>query len=163
MAISAEQLHEDNFYAWTRRQAAALRRLAETRPNADVDFPHLVEEVEDLGSERLLSVLGQARRVIEHLLKLEHSPAADPRPGRLRAVNEARDAIVDRLTPTIRNELALALPRLFAKARKNVEKELRWHGEADAAADLPAECPYALEELLDEDWYPVNRHGLREG
>jgi hypothetical protein len=162
MAISAEQLYEDDFYAWTRHQAAALRRLAETRPNADIDFPHLVEEVEDLGSERLLSVLSQTRRLMEHLLKLEHSPAADPRLGWLRTVDDARDNIAGRLTSSIRNELTQELPILFAKARKNAEKELRRRGETDAASGMPGECPYALDRLLDEDWYPVNRHGLKE-
>jgi hypothetical protein len=26
--------------------------------------------------------------------------------------------------------------------------------------DLPADCPFSLEQLLDEDWWPTNRHGL---
>jgi hypothetical protein len=35
--------YEEDFYVWTERQAATLRRLAETRPNVDL------EEVEGLG------------------------------------------------------------------------------------------------------------------
>jgi hypothetical protein len=25
---------------------------------------------------------------------------------------------------------------------------------------LPVDCPYALDDLLADDWYPANRHGL---
>jgi hypothetical protein len=25
---------------------------------------------------------------------------------------------------------------------------------------LPPECPYTLDQILDDDWWPVNRHGL---
>lgn len=160
MAIPTAQLYDEDFYAWTRHQADALRRLAETRPNADIDFPHLVDEVEDLGSERLIWMRSQTRRLVEHLLKLEHSPAAAPRRGWLRTVDDARRTIEDRLTPTLRRELKRELPNLHAKASKDAAKELRRHGETEAAEALPSTPPYTLDCLLDEDWYPANRRGL---
>ncbi len=49
MASRRERLYDEDFHAWTREQAQALRRLAETRPNDEIDFRHLVEEVRDLG------------------------------------------------------------------------------------------------------------------
>jgi hypothetical protein len=45
MASRVHDLYRDDFHAWTRDQAAALRRLAESRPNADVDWANLIEEV----------------------------------------------------------------------------------------------------------------------
>jgi hypothetical protein len=27
---------------------------------------------------------------------------------------------------------------------------------------LPDACPYALDELLADEWWPVNRHGLSD-
>jgi hypothetical protein len=50
MATPIEELYDEDSYVWTQRQADALRRLAETRPNADLDFAHLIEEVPDLGT-----------------------------------------------------------------------------------------------------------------
>ena len=38
MASRPEQLYEEDFYAWTRDQAQALRRLAASRPNLALDF-----------------------------------------------------------------------------------------------------------------------------
>jgi hypothetical protein len=43
---------KEDFYAWTRDQAEALRRLADQRWNGPLDLLHLAEEVEDLGSEQ---------------------------------------------------------------------------------------------------------------
>lgn len=163
MTSAPSQLYQEDFYAWAKDQAEALRRLAATRPNVGIDFEHLIEEVEDLGGQQLASARSQVRRLIEHLLKIEHSPAADPRLGWLRSIDDARGEIADRLTPTIRAILAEELPGLYAKARKLAEKELRRHGETEAADALPPSCPYSLNELLDEDWYPANRHGLVTG
>ena len=35
-------LNREGFYAWALGQADELRRLAETRPNAAIDFEHLI-------------------------------------------------------------------------------------------------------------------------
>ena len=47
MATSAARLYKKDFYAWTRDQAAALRRLADERWNGPLDLLHLAEEVEE--------------------------------------------------------------------------------------------------------------------
>ena len=71
-------LHDRDFHAWTREQAAALRRLAETRPNLDagLDLPNLIEEVEDLGSEQVHRVESNLRRLMQHLIYLARQPQA---------------------------------------------------------------------------------------
>ncbi len=78
MATREEDLYAEDYYAWTRDQAAALRRLAKERWNGPLDLDHLAEEVEDLGSEVRSAVRSQLRRLMEHLLKLEHARAAEP-------------------------------------------------------------------------------------
>jgi hypothetical protein len=52
--------------------------LADERWNGPLDLVHLAEEVEDLGSEQRWAVESQLERIIEHLLKLEHSPSGSP-------------------------------------------------------------------------------------
>jgi hypothetical protein len=44
--------------------------------------------------------------------------------------------------------------KLYATARKRVAADLQEHGEEDAAASLPAECPYTPDQILADDWYP---------
>ena len=160
MATRIEELYEQDFYAWTRAQAEALRRLGELRPNLDLDFPHLIEEVADLGTSQRDTVRSQLRRIIEHCLKLEYSRARYPRAGWRDSIIEARSVLDDKLSPSLRHDLEQHLPRLWAQARNKADNGLRGHREPDAADQLPVELPYALDDLLTDAWYPSNRRGL---
>jgi hypothetical protein len=159
MVTRRAELYDEDFYAWSREQAAALRRLSAERWNGPLDLEHLALEVEDLGDERRNVVRSQLRRLIEHCLKLEYSPATDPRAGRLDTIDHARAEIADRVTPTIRRDAEAQLPRLYAQALRVARRALEQHREGDATAALPAECPYAVDQLLDEAWYPASRDG----
>lgn len=160
MATRLEQLYEEDFYAWTRDQAKALRRLRSTRPNVELDLNHLIEEVEDLGTNQRDAVRSAVRRIIEHCLKLEYSPARDPRAGWHETILRARTELEDKLTPTLRRGLPRRLPRLYAQARRDTAAALRLYGEREAAEALPQECPYRLADLLRHDWYPPSRYDL---
>jgi Domain of unknown function DUF29 len=162
MATQPERLYDEDFYAWTRDQAKALRRLAATRPNIEIDFEHLIEEVADLGKSERFAVRSQLRRIIEHSLKLAWSPAREPRPGWHETIIDARTTLDDKLSPTLRRDLRRNLDQLYAQARRNAEGALRAHGEHEAADALPAVCPYRFADLLRHGWYPENRHGLSE-
>ena len=161
MSIATEDLYESDFYAWTRAQAGALRGLAEARWNGPLDLARLAEEVEDLGSERRDAVLSQLRRIMEHLLKLEYSAHPEPRRQWLLSVDEAREAVIDRLTPTIRLVVEERIDELYRRARRRAVLGLTDHGER-VASELPERCPYLLDQLLDETWLPANRHGLED-
>ena len=148
-------LYEDDFYVWTQRQAAALRRLDGDKRVRELDVARLAEEVEDLGKEQRNAVRSQLRRIIEHCLKLEYSPAEAPRPGWNGTISDARAELEDRLTPSLRRDAEEQLPRLFAQARSKVRRELEAYGEHEAAARLPASLPFGLDQLLTEDWFPA--------
>lgn len=154
MAARLQQLYENDFFAWTQEQATALRRLAELRPNDELDLEHLIEEVEDLGAARRKAVRSQVRRILEHLLKLEHSPATEPRAGWCESILDARNELRDDLTPTLSRDLEASLPTLYAQARHDAQARMRLYGEGEAAAVLPARCPYTLAQVLDEGWLP---------
>jgi hypothetical protein len=160
MATRPEQRYEDDFYAWTREQAAALRRLAATRPNVELDFPHLIEEVTDLGVSQRDAVRSLVRRIIEHCLKLEYAAARNPRAGWRETIVDARIVLEDKLTRTLHRGLQRRLLKLYDQARRAADASLRVHGEKPAAEALPATCPYRLVDLLRQDWYPRSRHGL---
>jgi hypothetical protein len=160
MASRPGRLYEEDFYAWTREQAQALRRLAAGRPNLALDFPRLIEEVADLGDCRRDAVRSQLRRIIEHCLKLEYSPAQEPRAGWRETIVGARIELEDKLAASLRRGLQRGLPRLYDQARRSAEASLRVHGEDAAAGVLPAECPYRLADLLRHDWQPASRHRL---
>jgi hypothetical protein len=145
-----ERLYEDDFYAWTREQAALLR----ARRFAALDLDHLTLAILEAGNMQREAALGNARVVIEHLLKLAHSPARDPRNGWRATVRKHRARLELGLTPTLRQTLQDELPRVYAIARRTAEGgALRDHGEPAAADALPALCPYTLDQLT-ADWWP---------
>jgi hypothetical protein len=156
-------LYERDFYAWTRRQAEALRRLSAEHWNGPLDLQRLAEEVEDLGSSQRHAAESQIERVIEHLLKLEYSPSSAPRRQWLISVANARGHVAKRLTASMRQELQAGLAESYRRARRRAVLGFWDHGEIDeAAALLPETCPYTLDEIVDEDWLPASQHGHAE-
>ena len=145
-------LYDDDYYAWTQYQAEVLRTMR--RADNRLDREHLAEEIEDLGKSERDAVRSQVRRIIEHLLKLEYSPAADPRFDWMASVVEARQALADKITVTLQRDAEAMLPELYSDGRELAELGLRKFGEHAAAARLPATCPYTLEQIRERRWYP---------
>lgn len=144
--------YEDDFFAWTQHQAAVLRALAVADNRFDRE--HVAEEIEDLGKSERDAVRSQIRRIIEHLLKLAHSPAAQPQFDWMASIAEARSALDDKMSAALRRDAEANLPKLFRDGREQAALALRGHGEAEAAGNLPVECPYTLDEIVRRNWYP---------
>ncbi|MDO9708959.1 DUF29 domain-containing protein [Paracraurococcus lichenis] len=141
-------LHDRDFYAWTRDQAAALRRLAETHANLaeGLDLPNLIEEVEDLGSEQVHKVESNLRRLLQHLIYVAMQPEA-------RAVRHWRGEILafrhnaaSRYLASMRREVEPRLDRTWLAARRIAAEKL-----GRPLPGLPDACPFTLDALLDED------------
>ncbi|HYZ27068.1 MAG TPA: DUF29 domain-containing protein [Geminicoccaceae bacterium] len=145
----ANQLYEDDFYVWAETQAALLRK----RQFEALDLGNLIEEVEALGRAEKSSVLNNASVILEHLLKLQHSPATEPRNAWRASVREHRRRLRRDLTPRLRQILDEELPTLYAEVRDDTAALLRDHGENAAADELPATCPYSVDRITG-DWWP---------
>jgi hypothetical protein len=152
MRADTDHLYEKDFFAWPRQQAKELRRFARLRQNLPLDLRHIAGEIADWGTSQRDSLRSWARRIIEHLLLLEHSRAGEPRRGGVEEVLNFRSEIEDRLSATLRRDLRRQLPRLFARARRDVEEKLALYGEAELAAGLPKHCPYTLDQILGDFW-----------
>ena len=144
--------YDDDFYAWTQYQAEVLRSLRTT--DNRLDRENLAEEVEDLGKGERNAVYSQVTRILEHFLKLAHSPADRPRYGWIRSIVEARQELNRHLTPTLHDAAQQAFPSFYRDARKLAELGLRERGGHSAVEALPQQCPYTLEQALARDWYP---------
>src|SRR5262245_20500459 len=106
-------LHEQDFYAWAREQATLLR----AGRYDELDLEHLTEEVEDLVGSLYRSVRSRIRIIIEHLLKLQHSPAAEPRGLWRETIQAQRADLEDDLTASLRRRLQSELPKQYLRAR----------------------------------------------
>jgi hypothetical protein len=144
-----------DFYAWTQRQGSLLRRLAagERVNEADLDWPNIAEEIETLGRSERGAVASRIRNVVEHLMKLEASPATEPRAGWRRTIKRERidiESLLDdnpTLKPVVSKLIAVELPR----ARRLVLASLEEYGETPRL-DLDS-LSYSEEQVLGE-WFP---------
>jgi hypothetical protein len=152
-ALAPEDLYDRDFYAWTQLQARALGRLAATCPNLPLDLARLTEEIRDLGKEQHNALRSWTVRIIEHLLLLQHSTAADPRCRWISEIVDFRGEIEERLSPTLRRDLERRLQHLYAAARRNVLRKLAAYGETLPA--LPEAYPFTLDEVLADEWLPA--------
>jgi uncharacterized protein YPO0396 len=144
--------YDDDFYAWTQHQAAVIRSMPATDNRFDRE--HVAEEIEDSGKSERDAVRSQIRRIIEHLVKLAHSPAELPRFDWIETVIDARQMLSDKMSATLRRDAEAMLEKLYADGRKRAGTSLRRNGEPGAAASLPQACPYSLDDICREDWYP---------
>jgi Domain of unknown function DUF29 len=106
-----------------------------------------------LGLSLYRSVRSRMRTIIEHLLKLEYSPARDPRSLWQDTIAVQRSDLEDDLTPNLRTRIEAELPKQYERARAAAARALRRHGEQGAADALPDACPYTLDQIVG-DWLP---------
>ena len=149
----AESLYDCDFVGWTQQQAELLRREATLRPGTDLDLENLAEEIESLGKRDRRALTNNIARIAERLLKLQYSPAKDPRPGWENSVDvhrsKARKILAD--SPGLRSDLQATLGESYDDGRRRAARALR--GEVDPKV-LPERCPYTVDQILDHDWWP---------
>jgi Domain of unknown function DUF29 len=147
-------LYDEDFVRWTEEQAAALRSAKGS--NLPLDWENLAEEIESLGKSDRRELRSQVTRVLRHLLKLEASPAAEPRVGWRATIREARSEIEAVLedSPSLRNEVKALIWRQIRAAAELAADDLMQHGEPPDAvwARLDKEH-YTTEQVLG-DWFP---------
>lgn len=152
-------LYERDFVLWAEQQAEVLRAKAARHQAGDgqaLDFENLIEEIDGLARSQRWELRNRLATIIEHLLKLEYSPAIDPRPGWYATITRTRNEIEGILedSPSLRREVSNMLARVMPRAVNPVVIELRARGELDVAssADL-ASRSYTEAEILG-DWFP---------
>jgi Domain of unknown function DUF29 len=157
MEGAMSDLYEQDFIGWTEQQARVLREAAAHGTNLPLDWTNLIEEVEGLGRSQYDAVATQIRRAILHLLKLQFSPATNPRAGWISSVRQARAEIDGRLEtdPGLRPRLAGMVRREWPRALGLAAEELADHGDDQAALQVRrhADDMYSQEQILG-DWLP---------
>jgi len=146
--------YDTDIVLWSEHQAALLRRLAAgERVNDQVDFAHLIEEIEALGESDHRALRSDIRTILLHLMKLIVSPASDPRAGWMISIGNARASVEDLLSrsPSLRRHVAPAVTVETKRAAKLATLALTAHGETPRV-EIDA-LVFTPEQVLD-DWFP---------
>lgn len=143
--------YDDDIYAWSQEQAAALRRLAETRrdlPN-ELDLAHVAEEIEDVGKSEIRTVESFLELLLRHLLKLASAPEAPSiRHWRGEMALHHRSLVRE-----FRNSMrrSIDLDGAWKAAKVRADADLDQHGQA-LIPGLPEDCPFTLDGLVSPDF-----------
>jgi hypothetical protein len=142
----ASDLYEQDFYAWSVRQAALLRagKLSEA------DIENIVEEIESMGRGEKRELVNRLVVLILHLLKWRYQPAFQSKSWQL-TVKEQRRRLATHLeeNPSLKGKLPAALSEAYDLAKIEAERQT---GLAEMT--FPATCPFTFEQMMDADFWP---------
>ena len=161
----AKTLYDEDFLAWSIQQAEVLRGAARTGSNQHLDWENLAEEIESLGISQRSELKSQLRRVIEHLLRLEYSPAREPRRGWVESISDARveiEAVIED-SPSLRGEIDAAIGAELKRGSRKAIAELEKYGEVDAATAARMRTRAYTPEQILEDWFPPEPEHPKSG
>jgi hypothetical protein len=140
-----DDLYRTDIVTWSRLQADRLRRhVAGERVN-DLDWEHVIEEIEDLGNSEIAAVRSLLIQAMAHALKIARwpeSPAVNHWTGEAASfLGQAQDRY--------RRSMAQAIPvgACFAKARRTV---LATPGDGPTQP-IPDRTDLSLGALMDEE------------
>jgi hypothetical protein len=148
------ELYDRDFFLWTQEQAAALRAVRKS--NLPLDLDNLAEEIESLGKSDRRQLRSQIRRILRYLLKLEVSPALDPRASWCSTIADSRSEIEDVLhdSPSLRREVDGIIAQELDVAAMFAAADLQQHGEpAEAVWARLEKGGFTAEQVLG-DWFP---------
>jgi hypothetical protein len=140
-----DDLYDHDILSWSRHQADLLRRVARGERVNEVDWEHVIEEIEDAGLAQLNAVQSYLRLMLVHLLKVHGWPES-PAAGQWRGgIMSFQADAAQRFAPSMRQKIDP--DRLYHLAREQVSA-----ASYDGRGPLPSPetCPFTLDQLLTE-------------
>jgi len=145
--MNALQLEYDqDFYSWIYKNIDLLKQ----RKFSEIDVDILIDELESMAKYEKRELSNYFMVLIAYLLKWQFQP--EQRSGSWQgSIDEQRVKIVKQLeeSPSLKNQLIEGIKAAFPDALKLAIKETKLPSKM-----FPKECPYSMEQLLDEDFYP---------
>lgn len=143
--LSLAELYEVDDHLWLEETIKLLR----AGNFSALDLENLIEELEFLGKSQRLKAASLLEQIIRHLLMLQYwETELEQNSNHWQAeVFNFRNQLNQHLTTTLRNHIQTQLNKIYQRARKYIT--LKSGGKIN---EMPLDCPYSLEELLDEDY-----------
>ncbi len=138
--------YEQDFFAWTREQAALLR----SGDWARADVEHIAQEIESMGKTEKRELISRLAVLLLHLLKWRFQPALRGTSWRL-TIEEQRLQVADHIddNPSLKALRDEAVASAYRFARLGAERETGLARET-----FPEQCPWSFDEMMDENFWP---------
>jgi hypothetical protein len=149
--MADSSLHELDFHAWTQQQA----KLIKSGNLVDVDFEHLLGEIESMGASERRELINRLAVLLAHLLKWHYQPSFRGRSWQL-TIKEQRRRLQRHLkdNPSLHARLDEFIADSYIDSVLLAARET---GLDESA--FPVQCPYAQEAILNAEFYPDSGQG----
>ena len=138
--------YEEDLYAWSLQQVALLRA---NRADSLV-CEHLAEEIAAVGGKDRRKLESRLCVILLHLLKWQAQPALRGASWRKTLRTQRREIRkLLKQSPSLRRDVPELIREAYADAVKDAIDETGLPAE-----HFPGACPYASDEVLDEDHLP---------
>ena len=143
------QLYEKDYFLWLKKTLELLKAGSLNQ----LDWENLIEEIENLGRSEKRAVASFLKQLLKHLLLYNYWQKEREWSGRgwLEEISNFRFELSQYLdSKTLRNYAEQELTTIYCRARK--EATLK-----SAIDDLPTDCPYSLEQILNDEFIPIEK------
>ena len=137
--------YDTDILVWSEHQAELLRRRAagELVNDAELDWPNIAEEIEDVGANRLHAVESLLVQALRRMLKAEAWPLARDAPIWRADAIDFRQQAQRRLVPSMRQRIDIT--ELYRQASRAIPETIDGVPPIPIQSDIPT-----LDELLAE-------------
>jgi ribosomal protein L29 len=138
--------YDEDYHAWVFEQIALLKAKRFT----GLDVANLVEELKDLGNSPKREIESRLEELLLHLLKWEFQPGERSN-GWRGSIREQRRRIAKAIaeSPSLKRYPAEVMVEEYETAR------LKASGQTGLRlSTFPATCPYAIRDVLADDFWP---------
>lgn len=151
------EIYENDYYNWAMRNAELLKKGR----FAEVDIAHLIEELEGIARSDKRELESRLIVLIAHLLKWQFQWQQLKNRWQEFDGQSWRNTIIEQRTqlesllnkvPSLNHLYPHLIAESYPYALKLAIKETKLPKET-----FPSICPYTIEQLLDEDFYPNTR------
>jgi len=148
------EIYDSDFHLWIQRHIELLK----TGKTNELDIEHLIEELEDMGKSNVRELESRFLILIAHLLKWQFQLKKLQTQWEKFEGKSWRSTIIEQRTlllfllkkvPSLKSALAESVKEAYPESVKLAAKESKLPKQT-----FPTECPYTIEQLLDEDFYP---------
>lgn len=145
--LDLKQIYKTDYDQWLQETI----KLLSDRQLDLIDCEHLIEELEALGNEQKRAVENFLEQVIRHLLLYQYWTEEFERNANHweAEIIGFRTQLRRRLTTNLRNHLANEFTSIYQDALKFVKAKTK-------LTSLPSQYVYTLEQVLDENWLPLD-------
>jgi hypothetical protein len=141
-------LYTQDFYTWAMTTAAKVRH-GEWH---DLDAEMIAEEIEQLGIARAHALSSYLKQLTLHLLKWYYQPARrQTGHSWASSIVHARQEIaaLREENPGLEPQMEALLVKAYARGRRLAQVQTRM-----PLTTFPPACPWTLEQVLDDDFWP---------